>query len=334
MAYTQKIGRSPLPQTGRGIPAPFLQVNISSGNDLKAQARAEAEKKVQAIKEASGLNPGGSKDVRNFEASATVTTAGKKVEKFAKTPAEIAAWKKAKPKNLEKYKSQSATETARLSDVGMDKPTTPPKSEDYGSWTKESVSQDFGGHSTTGYTQNPYDLERGDIKQAYDISRGSEIKPGSNPAGNVYKHQKVTPQESRIQNVFGNTVSPYDDAWSDYGPGKGAKNPSKNMDVSPGSGEKRRQEYITRKTSELDLRDKTYNEKKAAEKARGEATAARRTELVSSKAKERAAKLSEIEKTKEATRAKILSERAAKKTGRTNTTNSTAALQLRNKKKK
>lgn len=334
MAYTQKIGRSPLPQTGRGIPAPFLQVNISSGNDLKAQARAKAEAEAKAKLTAAGENKGTSKDVRAFEATATVTKEGKKVEKFAKTPKEIAAWKAASPENKAKYEKQSATETVKLSDVGKDKPMTPPKSEDYGSWTSESISQDFGGRSTTGYTQSAYDLERGDIKQAYDVSRGGEIKPGSNPAGNVYKHQKVTPQESRVQNVYGNIVSPYDKTWSDYGPGKSAKNPSRNMDISPGSGEKRRQEYIAKKTSELDLRDKTYSEKKATEKAKGEAMATRRTELVSSKAKERTEKAAEIEKAKEATKAKILAERAAKRAGKTGTTNSTAALQLRNKKKK
>jgi hypothetical protein len=266
MAYIQKLGRGNHSKTGHGVPTPFLQVNISSGNDLKAKAKAEAEKKVQAIKEASGLNPGGSKDVRNFEASATVTAAGKKVEKFAKTPAEIAAWKKAKPENLEKYKSQSVTETAKLSDIGTDKPKQPvtpaPKPKDFGSWTKESTSiRNAGGGSVTGYTEKSDELEAGDIKNYVDKYQGKDVTQFANATSgqNQYKHSRVTPQESRIQGVFGNTVSPYNEAWSDK---KGA---------NIGSGETRRQEYITSKTSELDIRDKTFKEKAMAEKTKGEA---------------------------------------------------------------
>jgi len=268
MAFKMKPGRSPFAQTGRGIPTPFMQTNINTGEDLSAQARAKAEAEAKAKLTALGENKGTSKDVRNVEATATVTKEGKKVEKFASTPEEIKKWKAASAENKAKYQKQSATETVKLSDVGSDKPiipTTPkeaPKS--YGSWTKESVDQNFGGGTVTGYTDSQAAMDAGDKKLAYDRSRGNQIAAGSNPAGNVYKHQEVTAEEARLQNKYGDTASPYSDVWSDYGSRRGKDNPDSRIDTSPGSGEKRRQEWIKSTITKLDQKEADTKAKQAA----------------------------------------------------------------------
>lgn len=112
-------GRSSFMKTGRGIPSPFLQEqNKGTGEDLRAQAKKLAEAKLQKQMDEAGQNPGDAGNIRNFKASATVTVPGKKVEKQAKTPEEIEAWKKAPKENKEKYESKSVTETASASDKG------------------------------------------------------------------------------------------------------------------------------------------------------------------------------------------------------------------------
>ena len=126
--------------------------NPSTGEDLRAKAKKEAEAKLKAKVEAAGENKGGSKDVRNFEASATVTEKGKKVEKKATTKKEIEAWKKAPKENKEKYLDKTVTEKATASDTGKDKPNIPittipetPKETPKEEPKKKMIKMSFGG---------------------------------------------------------------------------------------------------------------------------------------------------------------------------------------------
>jgi len=136
MAYKQTPGRSNMPKTGRGIPPTLMyrspmHQTIDPITGLKKAAEAEALKKQAEA----GPNTGGSSTTRTFEGSASATIPGKKVEKLASTPEEIAKWKAAKARAEqegkpfgEQYKSKTITETATVSDTGVDKPqlTTKP----------------------------------------------------------------------------------------------------------------------------------------------------------------------------------------------------------------
>ena len=122
-------GRSPFMKTGRGIPSALMQTNIGTGEDIKAEAKRKAEADAKAKLEALGKNEGASTNVREVQGTATVTRKGQPVEKQAQTPKEIEAWKAAKAKAEsegkpfgEKYNTQTATETVKLSDTGADKP--------------------------------------------------------------------------------------------------------------------------------------------------------------------------------------------------------------------
>lgn len=164
MAFNMKPGRLPFQKTGNGLPSALLQVgpkqNPVSGNDLKEKALAEAKAKQLLA----GENKGGAKDVRTFEGTASATIPGKKVEKLASTPTEIAKYKAAKTKAEkegkpfgEQYKPKTVTEKASVSDTGMDKPqittkpeltTTPPKNPVSGSPSRTIYSTE----GTRGYT--------------------------------------------------------------------------------------------------------------------------------------------------------------------------------------
>ena len=321
MAFKMTPGKSPFMKTGHDIPAPFMQVNTNAGTgeDLNARAKAKAEADAKAKQLAAGENKGGSKDIRNFEGTATVTEKGKKVERIAKTPAEIAAWEKAPKENKEKYLDKSATKTVTISDTGKDQPQVPvEKQEDYGQWEKESVDMNFGGWTQTGRTNSQENIDAKERKLAYDHSRGNQIAPGSNPAGNVYKHQPVTAEEERISNAFGsNAVSPYDDNWSDYGPMRDKDRPDSRIDTSPGSGEKRRQEYIKSIIAKLDQQDTN-------KKAKQDALAAKKAELRKGLEDRRALS--------EKARQERVSARDAKKTDSSISDSSSVAMQLKSKK--
>jgi hypothetical protein len=245
MAFNMKPGRSPFMQTGRGIPSAFMQVNPSTGEDLKAQARAKAEAEAKAKLAALGENKGDSKNVRNVEATATVTKEGKKVEKFAKTPAEIAAWKAAPKENKEKYLKQSATETVKLSDVGKDTPKPPetPKEapKKYGTFWRTGTMTYLGKPSTTtGFStegwQGQGDIANMEKKNEYDkaeiegdLSHNRGLKGSSQ---NTFEKYDVTEDDQLIMDYAGDTkmfsanqISPYDYRWKDKQgkPGSGAE---------------------------------------------------------------------------------------------------------------
>jgi hypothetical protein len=208
MAYTQKPGRSPFLKTGRDIPTPFLQVNISSGSDLKEKATAKAEKLKAADKSKLGI--GETKTFTGTERKITPAT----------TPGEIAAWKEAikQPgagRNIEK-------ETATVTKYGQSdlKPVGPtsPKNEITGSklkpspskpstptgmsWTK-SETTGFGGRTVTGMSPTgSSEIAAGARKQSIDTnpsitSQGRAFSTGSE---NKYTSQAVSAREQSLLN--------------------------------------------------------------------------------------------------------------------------------------
>jgi hypothetical protein len=209
MAYTQDPGRSPLPQTGRGIPTPFLQTNISSGSDLKAKATAKAEKLRAADK--SKLGTGETKTFTGTERDITPAT----------TPEQVAAWKQAitKPGAGRNIRTESVTvKKEGFSDL---KPAGPvsPKNQISGSlmkptpnkapspngmsWTKSDTNQNFGGRTVTGMSPTgSAEIAAGKRKQSIDTDpkNTSQGRPFSTGSENKYTSQAVTPREQKLLN--------------------------------------------------------------------------------------------------------------------------------------
>jgi len=264
MAFQMKPGKFPFAKTGHGIPIPFMQtkINIGTGEDLSAQAKAKAEADAKAKQLAAGENKGGSKNIRNFEGTATVEKEGQKVERFAKTPAEIKKWKAASAENKAKYEKRSATETVKLSDTGVDKPTpitpTPAEPKSYGSWYKTGTAGNntgFGGSSESGFTNDPSFISSSQQKDYIDKYEGKNVIANNmaSSSQNSFNVKPVTAEEDRVSRFFRtNVVSPYDDAWKDR---KGE---------NPGSGETRRQDYIKNSITKIDT--KLANKKALQEK--------------------------------------------------------------------
>lgn len=205
-------GRAPFMQTGNGIPSALLQTNTSTGEDIKAEAKRKAEEDAKAKLNALGENKGGSTNIREVEGAATVTRKGQPVEKQAQTPKEIAAWKAAKAKAEsegkpfgEKYNTQTATETVKLSDTGADKPkeADKPKS-DTKYWFKSDTNNKsgFGGGSEWGVA-NEGTIAAGEAKIASDtdperIKRGAPFSTGEY---NKFFSQPFTAQETKLYNA-------------------------------------------------------------------------------------------------------------------------------------
>lgn len=208
MAYTQNPGRSPLLKTGRDIPTPFLQANISTGSDLKEKATAKAEKLKAADKSKLGIGE-----------TKTFTGTERKITP-AETPSEIAAWKEAikQPgagRNIEK-------ETATVTKYGQSdlKPAGPTgsKNEITGSklkpspnkpstptgmsWTK-SETTGFGGRTVTGMSPTgSSEIAAGVRKQSIDTNpsitgQGRAFSTGSE---NKYTSQAVSAREQNLLN--------------------------------------------------------------------------------------------------------------------------------------
>jgi hypothetical protein len=210
MAYTQNPGRSPLLKTGRDIPTPFLQTNISSGSDLKEKAAAKAEKLRAADKSKLGIGE-----------SKTFTGTAKNITKFAETPAEVSAWKEAikQPgagRNIEK---ESVTvKKEGFSDLKPAGPVSPknkitgttlkpspskPASPTGMSWTRSDTNQKFGGRTVTGMSPTgSAEIAAGKRKQSIDTdpSITSQSRPFSTGSENKYTSQAVTPREQKLLN--------------------------------------------------------------------------------------------------------------------------------------
>jgi len=207
MAYTQDPGRSPLLKTGRGIPTPFLQTNISSGSDLKEKATAKAEKLKAADKSKLGI--GETKTFTGTERKITPAT----------TPAEVAAWKEAikKPGAGSKIEKETATVTKygqsdlkpagpvspknQISGTKMkpspNKPSTPTGM----SWTNTQVNQKFGGYGSVGMSPTgSSEIAAGVRKQSIDTDTKitSQGRPFSTGEENKYQNRPFTTQEMKL----------------------------------------------------------------------------------------------------------------------------------------
>lgn len=127
MAFKLPNGRSPFLKTGRDIPPTMMyrppmrqERNPNTGEDLKKQALAIAEKKLQ---ESIANKPlGGSTDVRTETGTATNI-------RPATTPAEIAAWRAGKDKpGAGRYNiTETATATAQGADEQKKEEAITPK---------------------------------------------------------------------------------------------------------------------------------------------------------------------------------------------------------------
>lgn len=209
MAYTQKPGRTPFLKTGRNIPTPFLQTNIKSGSDLKAEASAKAEKMRAADK--SKLATGESK---SFTGTASDIT-------LAKTPQEIADWQEAvkKPGAGRNIRKESVTVKkegfSNLKPAGIVsttnqitgaelKPSTSRLSMPSGmSWTKSDTNQKFGGNETWGMSPTgSAEIKAGTRKQSIDTDPNitSQGRPFSTGEANQYQSKPLTPQEMNLYN--------------------------------------------------------------------------------------------------------------------------------------
>ena len=159
MAFYMKAGRGPTQRMGRSIPlnmkSPLYEVGDPDTDKAAAEARALAEAKRQQSE--AGANTGDSSSVRNFSGESSYVQEGKKVERFAETPAEIAAWKAASDANKSKYRDKTVDVTKNVSDIGKDpvprkedpvvEPVVePPKPKGYYSRGSNIHNMNFGGH--------------------------------------------------------------------------------------------------------------------------------------------------------------------------------------------
>lgn len=237
MAFKQSPGRLSFSKTGYGLPSALKQIGDTDPT-LKAKAEAEAKAKQQAA----GPNTGGSKDIRTFSGTASAVIPGQKVTKFAKTKEEIAKWKAAPKENKEKFKPKTITESASVSDTGMDKPATPSKpKQGLGEWYREAVASGGGGYAAEGwgreYSQNR--IKNSEAKNKYDKEQAKipgylgGVKHAEN---NVFEHRPITPKEDRVLRkgniISGNELNPFIERWKDK---KGE---------ASGSGEMRRQKLL------------------------------------------------------------------------------------------
>ena len=211
MAYKQTPGRGNMPKTGRGIPftlmgkSPMRQ-EIDPRTGLKAKAEAEARKK----QEQAGPNTGGSSDTRTFSGSASTTIPGDKVEKKATTPEEIKKWTEAKKRAEkaglpfgERYKPQTITETATVSDTGKDKPVVETKKSNLSGkiyYSEDTnVKSGFGSHGRYGLTDDQSVLSAGRSKNAADTDMSNASLGSAFTTGQLNKWREVPQTETEAR---------------------------------------------------------------------------------------------------------------------------------------
>lgn len=225
--------------------SPMKQIE-GLGDETDPTLKAKAEAEAKAKQAAAGPNKGGSSDVRTFSATVSATVPGQKVTKFAKTPEEIAKWKAAPKENKAKFKPKTITESASVSDTGMDKPapTAPPAKPkpNLGEWYRETVASNFvSGSASEGwgreYSQNR--IKNSEAKNKYDKEQAKI--PGylggvKHAEKNTFEHRPITPREDRAIRsghiLNGNDLNPFIEDWKDK---KGE---------APGSGQMRRDKWI------------------------------------------------------------------------------------------
>jgi hypothetical protein len=233
MAYNQKqnAGRGNMPKTGRDIPlnmkSPLYMANgpgdesdkKPGDNKSKEQkARELAKKRAEEARVKAGKNEGDSKNVRTFKGEASYVVSGKKVERYAKTPEEIAAWKKASEESKAKYRDKTKKVIETVSDTGVDKqkPTTPPenKKDDRVYFFKGSNAHNmnFGGHTTYGRTKGKPDPSN---HTSYTVSPSKPISGRPN----TFESRPATDREMKAMKsrFFSKTASPYHNAMYEAG---------------------------------------------------------------------------------------------------------------------
>jgi hypothetical protein len=186
----------------------------------EAKARELAKKRAEEAWQQAGENKGGSKNVRTFKGEASYVIPGRPVEKYAKTPEEIAAWKKARPEIIEEYEDKEVGVVETVSDTGVDKQKPKEnKKNDRVSFYKGSNAHNmnFGGHTSYGRIIGEVDLSK--QSKSYTVSPEKPISGRPN----TFEHREATDREIKAMNsgFFNNTASPYDEGqteagWNDY----------------------------------------------------------------------------------------------------------------------
>ena len=220
MAFYMKAGRGPTQRMGRGIPlnmkSPIYEVEDPDTDKAAAEARALAEAK--RLQSEAGANKGNSSNVRDFSGESSYLQKGKKVERFAETPAEIAAWKAASDANKSKYRDKTIGVTQNVSDIGKDpvprkeEPVVElPKPKGYFNYGSNMHNMDFGGHTSYGSTSK-------EMKPPSSYANSPENPISGRP--NEFKQRPMTDREYAVsQSRFGNNTSPYNttpEEWEAY----------------------------------------------------------------------------------------------------------------------
>ena len=192
----------------------------------EAQKKAAAQKRAQenANKNLSNLgeNTGGPKNKRTVSGSSSYVKKGQKVERQAKTPEEIAAWKKSTPEQRSKYQDKKISVNATASDFGKNKPadipTEVPKPKGTGmffTYASNEHNMRFGGNTETGYHEGKPD--RSYFSDSYTTSPKNPISGRPNE----YKSREMTSDEFKVYKSRFNRydASPYTSTpkqWNDY----------------------------------------------------------------------------------------------------------------------
>jgi len=235
MAYKQNPGRGPMMKTGRGIPlnmksplyitnGPGDESEKEPGDDKSKEKKARelAKKRAEEARIQAGENKGDSKNVRTFKGEASYVVPGQKVERYAKTPEEIAAWKKASEESKAKYRDQNKKVVETVSDTGVDKQKsntpqnlTENKKNDRVNFFKGSNehNMNFGGHTTYGRNIGKPDLSN---HKSYTESPSKPISGRPN----TFEYREATDREMKAMKsrFFSNTANPYQNeaGWNDY----------------------------------------------------------------------------------------------------------------------
>tara|TARA_R110000851_G_scaffold92127_1_gene201030 strand:+ start:1015 stop:1827 length:813 start_codon:yes stop_codon:yes gene_type:complete len=215
-----KAGRGPTQRMGRGIPlnmkSPIYEVEDPDTDKAAAEARALAEAK--RLQSEAGANKGNSSNVRDFSGESSYRQKGKKVERLAETPEEIAAWKAASEESKNKYRDKTIDVTQNVSDIGKDpvprkeEPVVElPKPKGYFNYGSNMHNMNFGGHTSYGSTSK-------EMKPPSSYANSPENPISGRP--NEFKQRPMTDREYAVsQSRFGDNTSPYNttpEEWEAY----------------------------------------------------------------------------------------------------------------------
>ena len=180
------------------------------------KARELARKRAEEARAKAGKNKGDSKNVRTFKGEASYVVPGKKVERYAKTAEEIAAWKKAPEKNKAKYRDQNKKVVETVSDTGVDKQKSTKKKKDNNVHFYKGSNmhnKNFGGRTSYGRSR-----EKPDPNDYPSYSR-SPSKPASGKP-NTFESRPATDRETKAMKsrFFSAKANPFKTpgSWGNY----------------------------------------------------------------------------------------------------------------------